>query len=205
MFFLGGLIFIIKFDGAFLQPPILHQLSFKKSSAEKVKFIDDGSVAVSINLKDCLVNDPVTRPRPVSFSERSGHILPPNNNLLQYYIADTENFAENNNLVLNKKKTKVMKFSNSRKLDFPLEVTFRDGTVLETMSETTILGVVVSDDLKWAKNTEFICTKARRKLWILRRMLCLKLTKSEMFDIYTEIHIFAWQWCASGLNLPYDE
>ena len=54
------------------------------------------------------------------------------------------------------------------------------------MSETILLRVVVSDDLQWATNTEYICTKARRKLWILRRMLCLKLTKAEMFDIYTK-------------------
>ena len=101
-------------------------------------------------------------------------------------MTETEDFAEKNNLVLNKKKTKVMKFTNSRKLDFPPEITFRDGTHLETMRETTLLGVIVSDDLKWGKNTEHICNKARRKLWILRRMLCLKLTIFEMFDVYTK-------------------
>ena len=79
---------------------------------------------------------------------------------------------------------KAIKFTRSRKWAFPLEVNFSDGSILETMSETTLLGVIVSNDLKWTKNTSFICLKARRKLWILRRLLQLNLTRFEMFDVY---------------------
>ena len=52
------------------------------------------------------------------------------------------------------------------------------------MSETHLLGVVISKDLKWSKNTDFICSKARRKLWILRRMQSLNFTRAELFDVY---------------------
>ena len=52
------------------------------------------------------------------------------------------------------------------------------------MSETTLLGVVISQDLRWAKNTEFICQKARQKLWILRRMLNFQLNIHQLFDVY---------------------
>ena len=70
--------------------------------------------------------------------------------------------------------------------DFPLEANFCDRTQLETTTETTLLGVVVSHDLKWNKNTEYICNKARKKLWILRRLHSLKLTFQQMFDVYTK-------------------
>ena len=63
-------------------------------------------------------------------------------------------------------------------------MTFNDGTILDTMTETQLLGVVISNDLKWGKNTAFICNKARRKLWILRRMQTLELSKQELFDVY---------------------
>ena len=43
---------------------------------------------------------------------------------------------------------------------------------------------MVSSDLKWKKNTEYICEKARKKLWILRRMMKLNLSDSELFDVY---------------------
>ena len=55
---------------------------------------------------------------------------------------------------------------------------------METMSETSLLGVIVSQDLKWNKNTSYICMKARRKLWVLRRLMQLHLTWVEMFDVY---------------------
>ena len=63
--YLGGLIFIIKYNGAFLRPPIPRhiQVPVLKSKSEKVKFVDDGTVAVSIDLKGCLIVDPVERAR----------------------------------------------------------------------------------------------------------------------------------------------
>ena len=126
------------------------------------------------------------RPRPFNYHERTGHVLPAEDNLFQFYIRDTENFVEENRMVINKQKTKVINFSKSRKWDFPPEVFFSDGTPLEFMSEAKLVGVVVSRNLKWFKNTSYICEKARSKLWILRRMLKLDLNTHQMFDVYTK-------------------
>ena len=93
---------------------------------------------------------------------------------------------------INKKKTHLIKFTNARKLDFPAEVQFSDGTLLESVQQTTLLGVVVSSDLKWKKNTEYICEKARKKLWILRRMMKLNLSDSELFDVYQKRSVPSW-------------
>lgn len=151
-----------------------------------MKFVDDGTVAVSVDLKACLVSDPISRPRPLNYHERTGHILPRENNLLQYYLQDTESFTQTNNMVINKQKTKIITFTKSRKWDFPPELEFEDGTKIDTMTETKLVGVVVSQDLKWSKNTAYICEKARQKLWILRRLLKFNLTQAEMFDVYTK-------------------
>ena len=43
--------------------------------------------------------------------------------------------------------------------------------------------VFLSDDLSWQKNTKFICEKARRKIWILRRMVELDLDPFIMLEI----------------------
>ena len=43
--------------------------------------------------------------------------------------------------------------------------------------------VFLSDDLSWQKNTKFICEKARRKIWILRRMVELDLDPFIMLKI----------------------
>ena len=51
--YMGGIIFMIKYNGAFLRPPIPRPIPgpVQSSKSEKVKFVDDGTVAVSINLK----------------------------------------------------------------------------------------------------------------------------------------------------------
>ena len=102
--YLGGIIFMIKFNGAFLRPPIPRNIvtPATESKAKKVKYVDDGSIAVSINLKRCLKIDLSEKPRPLTFHERTSHFLPPENNLLQYYLTDTEKFASKNKMKINK-------------------------------------------------------------------------------------------------------
>ena len=49
-----------------------------------------------------------------------------------------------------------------------------------------MVGVVVTQNLRWQKNTEYICEKSRKKIWILRRMANLDLDLYSMFDVYTK-------------------
>ena len=55
--YLGGLIFIIKYNGALLRPQVPRQITQNidpksKSQSVKVKFVDDGVVAVSVNCSE---------------------------------------------------------------------------------------------------------------------------------------------------------
>ena len=54
---LGGFLFLIKFNGACLRPPIPRPLSGNK--AMQVKFVDDASQAASVNLKVSLIMNQV--------------------------------------------------------------------------------------------------------------------------------------------------
>jgi hypothetical protein len=186
--YLGGLIFIIKYNGAFLRPPIPPLISgpVRKSKAVKVKYIDDGTVATSINLKKCLTLDPVDRPRPFNYHERTQQILPAQNNLLQYYLEDTENFTEENKMKINPKKSQVILFNKSRNWDFPPEVSFSNKINLEYVSQMKLVGVVVSDDLRWGKNTQYICDKAMQRMWTLRRMKLLNIEEEILADVYSK-------------------
>ena len=186
--YLGGLIFMIKYNGALLRPKIPRHIEgpISKSKSVKVKFVDDGTIAVSVNLKTSLITDPEERAQPLNYQERTGHILPEEQNLLQYYIEDAESYCSNNQLVINKQKTKVIKFSKSRKWDFPPEHTFLDGTNIECVPAVKLVGVIVSQDLKWFQNTSYICKKARSRLWILRRMKNMELGEFQLFDVYSK-------------------
>ena len=67
---------------------------------------------------------------------------------------------------------------------FPPEMQYFDGTEVNVVQQTTLLGVIITNDLKWKENTSFICLKARRKLWTLKRMKQLHLNEFELFDVY---------------------
>ena len=135
--YLGGIIFIIKYNGAFLRPPITRHIQgpVTKWKAVKVKFVDDGTVAVSVDLKWCLVPDQVKRDRPINFHELTGHILPETNNLLQY-MWETRS--------INKQKL------NESALPNPGNGISHQKwhLMIEYLSEIKLLGVVVSQDLR---------------------------------------------------------
>ena len=184
--YLGGLIFMIKFNGAFLRPAVPRPISASQSRSLSVKFVDDGSVASSINLPASLIQDPVKRSKPLQFRERNEQVLPDVNNPLALQLREFQNFSNDNKMKINQEKTTTMLFNTSRKWDFPVEVAFKDGSHLECVKEIKLVGVYITDNLKWQRNTEYICGKARRKLWLLRRMKNLNLTTVQLLDVYSK-------------------
>ena len=87
---------------------------------------------------------------------------------------------------INEKKTKIMLINMAKKYAFPPEVSFEDGKNLECISEMKLVGVVISSDLKWAKNTNYICKKAMKKMWIIRRLKNIDFNMISLVDIYTK-------------------
>ena len=47
-----------------------------------------------------------------------------------------------------------------------------------------LVGVIITSDLKWVKNTNYICEKAMVRLWILRRMKVFNLDMEHICDTY---------------------
>ena len=47
-----------------------------------------------------------------------------------------------------------------------------------------VLGVILQPNLKWASNTAFICKKAYRNMWVIRRMKNLGLDMFTLVDYY---------------------
>ena len=86
---LGQIFFIVKFNGAMMRPPIPRQTLVEGSKAEKAKYMDDASLAVSIPLDSYLQHDE-NRVKPLTYAERTGHVLPEQNNILQHYLTDVK-------------------------------------------------------------------------------------------------------------------
>lgn len=164
---LGGFLFIVKFNGVCLRPAIPRP---NGNRAIQLKFVDDATKVASVNLKTSLINDPSSRPLPLNYHERNRMIIDPNENVLQHELNRFQAEATEKNFVANKQKTFIMLFNQSRKHDFPPEFSMGGSEQLTVKSELKILGVQIQDDLKWGAQIKQMTTKASKKIWLLRRM-----------------------------------
>ncbi|KAI3376821.1 hypothetical protein L3Q82_000396 [Scortum barcoo] len=90
---------------------------------------------------------------------------------------------QNNNLCINVKKTKemIVDFRRGRHLPSPLYI---GGTAVEVVSSFRYLGVHISDDLTWSKNTSCLIRKAHQRLYFLRRLRRAGLGSSVLTSFY---------------------
>ena len=81
-------------------------------------------------------------------------------------------YAENNDMKVDLKKTKIVASYPFKTIDFVPEVTMQ-GQMLEVVEKFKILGLIITSDLSWEANTEYIVQKANKRLWIIRWLKAL--------------------------------
>ena len=59
------------------------------------------------------------------------------------------------------------------------------GQILEVVDEYKLVGVMISSNLKWDENTDYITKKAYSRLWMLRRLKNLGLKKTSLLQVFT--------------------
>ena len=179
---LGGLLFIVKFNGACLRPPIPRPISLNEGI--QLKYIDDASQIASINLKKSLIQDTKSRQRPLKYSERTGMVLNQTEDILQQELDKFFLFTEKNKLLINRKKCFVMKFTRSRKYDFPPEFTIGGSDILEVKTEHKILGVMVQSDGGWGSQCQEMVRRATSTTWAIRRMKALGVSEVKLTEFW---------------------
>ena len=69
---------------------------------------------------------------------------------------------------LNVKKTKNMIFNFSKDKKFSTDIRIGNESI-ETVSETKLLGTIITDDLKWNKNTSNIVKETNKRMQLLHK------------------------------------
>ena len=177
--------------------------NIKEANEIHLKFVDDLTLGEAIDLKKQLVFKG-NRQLPDNFHSRTGHILPEENSRVCQQLHSLTNFADNNEMLINYKKTKFILFNNAKNLDF--EPNFEiNGQQIELVDVARLLGVIVRSDLKWCSNTEDITKKGFKRLWMLRRLKALGATQKRLVDVLVkqvrsllEIAVPVWH---SGLTV----
>jgi hypothetical protein len=100
-----------------------------------------------------------------------------------YIDYNTQQYAAENQMRINDKKTKLMVFNPCTSVDFAPEFQL-NGNQLDVVHEMRLLGVIVRSDMTWKSNTEHMVLKTYTKLWIMRRLKKLGANEEELKDIY---------------------
>lgn len=149
-----------------------------------LKFVDDLTVAESLILEDNVKPVPLSdRPQPDPYHSRTGHSLIPEKSKVLRQIKEIQDYARSNEMKLNLKKTKFMLFNKCKNIDFMPSLTL-EGMEIELVEEMKILGVVLSSDLKFSKNTEYIVERGFSRIWMLRRLKNLGASVHQLVDVY---------------------
>ena len=134
----------------------------------RFKFVDDLSVLETVNLLatwlssfNCKVSVPSNLPL-------HNQIIDAKHLKSQHYLDEIEKWTESKKMILNVKKTKAMIFNFTQNYQFTTNLKLQD-EVLEIVKETKLLGVIITDDLKWDRNTEYLVKKAYMRMEILRK------------------------------------
>ena len=70
---------------------------------------------------------------------------------------------------LNENKSNLMIFNLTDKYQFSTRI-FLENSKLEIIEETKLLGCIITSDLTWHRNTEYMVKKAFQRMEILRRL-----------------------------------
>ena len=131
-------------------------------------------------------------------------MLPLDKSKVYNELLNTEKFANENEMKINFKKTKVMLFNPCKGTDFQPELRVNNQD-LDVVEEVGLLGLVIRSDMKWSSNTTNMVQRACKRLWILRRLKNLGAKFQDLIDVYImqvrcilELAVPAWQ---GGLTL----
>ena len=132
---------------------ITSKRNLRSANQLHLKYVDDLTLAESLILKESVQSVPVSaRPQPDPYRARTGHVLVPGNSQVLSQITSVVEYARENDMKLNLVKTKFMIFNHCQSIYFEPSYTL-DGTEIEYVEESKLLGLVLTSDLKFDRNT----------------------------------------------------
>ena len=109
--------------------------------------------------------------------------LPSSNIKSQRYLDSIEDWTKNNLMKLNVKKSKVMIFNYTKNFQFTTRL-YLENTLLEIITETKLLGTILTSDLTWGRNTQFLVKKGYQRMIILQKLFTFKVKVKDLLNIY---------------------
>ena len=110
------------------------------------------------------------------------YFLPNQNFQMQEHLNAVGAWTNENLMVLNAVKSKYMIF-NTAMADFNTRLTINN-TNLDQVSEARVLGVILTDDMKFERNTADICKRAFALLSMITKLKYVGVKPEDLFTLY---------------------
>ena len=135
---------------------------------EKFKFIDDLTLIEVINLLTVGISSYNLKNHvPSDIPIHNGYIEA-SHLKSQKYVNELVDWTNKNQMKLNNEKSSIMIFNSRKKLSFSTRIRM-GGKILPVAKKIKLLGTIISDDLSWHENTEYLVKKANARLVLLRK------------------------------------
>jgi hypothetical protein len=147
------------------------------------------------------------RPQPDPYRARTGHKLKIEESRVFKQLQETKTYADKNNMKLNFQKTKVMLFNPCNSKDFLPQIEIENHSI-ELVEQTKLLGLILTSDLSWSANTDYMVGRCNSKLWTIRRLKKLGANQEDLLDVYCkqirsilEFAVPVWNSSITGENI----
>ena len=168
---------------------ILEYLSQSNKSAncvnqeERFKFVDDLTILEIVNLLTIGLTCYNIKYQVPSDIIEGNQFIPAVNLKSQGYLEEISEWTKAQKMKLNQSKCKNMVFNFSKNYQFSTRLKV-DNERIETVKEMKLLGTILTDDLKWTRNTNNIVKKANKRMEILRKISYFGASWDDLKNIY---------------------
>ena len=168
---------------------ILEYLSQTNNSAdcvgeqERFKFIDDLTILEIVNLLTIGLSSLNIKAQIQSDMKEDNQYISPGHLQSQIYLDKINSWTENQEMKINTTKTKTMVFNFTNKYQFGTRLKLGDEQ-LETVTETKLLGTILTNDLKWDQNTNNIVKRAYARMELLRKLSGFGAPTKDLKSVY---------------------
>ena len=150
---------------------------------DRYKFVDDLTIMERISLVNVgLASYNVKAHVPSNIADHN-QMIPGEHLTSQKYMEDIKTWTDENKMKLNEKKTKNMIFNFSTNKQFSTDIRV-NGEVIETVKEARLLGTIISDDLKWEKNTQYLVKDSNKRMRLLHNATNFTRNTQHLKQIY---------------------
>ena len=151
--------------------------------SERFKFVDDLTFLEIIPLLSVGLATYNVRAHIPSDIPTHNQIIASENLKSQDQLQKISHWTQNQKMKLNVRKTKSMIFNFLKKHHFNTKLSVNNDRV-EIVKEAKLLGTIITDDLKWNKNTKEIVRKAYERMQLLNKAAHFTSAKGDLKKIY---------------------